>query len=30
MLVHDWIWSPRPVTARVSWWLLKRVNLIQR
>jgi hypothetical protein len=28
VIVHDWIWSPRPDTAIVSWLLLKRLNLI--
>jgi fatty acid desaturase len=30
VLVHDWIWRPQPRTAVVSWWLLKRVNLVLR
>jgi hypothetical protein len=30
VVVHDWIWSRRPVSARVSWLLLKRLNLIER
>ncbi len=28
VLVHDWIWRPQPRTAVVSWWLLKRLNLV--
>jgi hypothetical protein len=30
VIVHDWIWSARPPTARVSWLLLKRINLVAR
>jgi hypothetical protein len=32
MLIHDWIWARRPATAGVvvSWWLLKRLNLVIR
>jgi hypothetical protein len=30
VIVHDWIWRPHPATARVSWLLLKRLNLVQR
>jgi fatty acid desaturase len=29
-LVHDWIWNRRARSARVSWWLLKRLNLVTR
>ena len=29
VIVHEWIWSRRELTARVSWLLLKRLNLIQ-
>ena len=29
-LVHDWMWRPRGKGARISWLLLKRVNLVQR
>lgn len=28
VLVHDWIWRVRGRGARVSWWMLKRVNLV--
>jgi hypothetical protein len=28
VLVHDWIWRRRGETAVVSWWLLKRINLV--
>jgi hypothetical protein len=28
VLVHDWIWRPAPASAVVSWWLLKRINLV--
>jgi len=28
--VHDWIWRTRPDGARVSWLLLKRLNLVTR
>jgi hypothetical protein len=28
VLVHDWIWRPAPLSAVVSWWLLKRINLV--
>jgi hypothetical protein len=30
VLVHDWIWRPRGTSTRVSWILLKRLNLIRR
>jgi len=30
VIVHDWIWRRTAHTAVVSWWLLKRVNLILR
>ncbi len=30
LLVHDWIWRRRGVGARVSWLLLKRLNLVRR
>ena len=30
VLVHDWIWRKRGESARVSWWLLKRVNRVCR
>lgn len=30
VIVHDWIWRPRATTTRVSWLLLKRLNLVQR
>jgi hypothetical protein len=30
VIVHDWIWRPRAATTRVSWLLLKRLNLVQR
>jgi hypothetical protein len=30
VIVHDWIWAPRPGGARVSWCLLKRLNLATR
>ena len=29
-LVHDWMWRPRGEGARVSWLLLKRLNLVKR
>ena len=29
VIVHDWIWSRHPSTARVSWLLLKRLNLVR-
>jgi hypothetical protein len=29
VIVHDWIWSPRPKTALVSVLLLKRLNLVR-
>jgi hypothetical protein len=30
VIVHDWIWSRRPRGTRVSWLLLKRLNVIER
>ena len=30
VIVHDWIWRPQAATVRVSWLLLKRLNLVQR
>ena len=30
MLVHDWLWKPRGGGVRVSWLLLKRLNLVTR
>jgi hypothetical protein len=30
VLVHDWIWRPTRQSAIVSWWLLKRINLVLR
>jgi hypothetical protein len=30
VIVHDWMWRPRAATTRVSWLLLKRLNLVQR
>lgn len=30
VLVHDWIWRRRGEGTRVSWWLLKRINVIRR
>ena len=30
VLVHDWIWRSGPASAVVSWWLLKRINLVRR
>jgi hypothetical protein len=30
VLVHDWIWVVRPFGVRVSWLLLKRLNLVRR
>jgi hypothetical protein len=30
VLIHDWIWHRRGDGTRVSWWLLKRINLVQR
>jgi hypothetical protein len=29
-LVHDWMWRPRGQSARISWLLLKRLNLVRR
>jgi hypothetical protein len=29
-VVHDWMWRPRGRGARVSWLLLKRLNLVTR
>ena len=29
-LVHDWMWRPRGDSTRISWLLLKRLNLVQR
>ena len=29
-VVHDWMWRPRGGGARVSWLLLKRLNLVAR
>jgi hypothetical protein len=29
-IVHDWIWRPGANSARVSWLLLKRLNLVAR
>jgi uroporphyrinogen-III synthase len=29
VIVHDWIWSTSPTSVRVSWVLLKRLNLIR-
>jgi hypothetical protein len=29
-IVHDWIWHVRPEGVRVSWLLLKRLNLVTR
>lgn len=30
VLVHDWIWRRRGRSAIVSWWMLKRINLVVR
>ena len=30
VLVHDWLWVRHQPTARVSWLLLKRLNLVRR
>jgi hypothetical protein len=30
VLIHDWIWRRRGVGVRVSWLLLKRLNLVTR
>ena len=30
MVIHDWMWRPRGGGARVSWLLLKRLNLVTR
>lgn len=30
VLIHDWIWRPTPRSVVVSWWLLKRLNLVLR
>jgi fatty acid desaturase len=29
-VVHDWMWKPRGGGARISWLLLKRLNLVTR
>jgi len=29
-LVHDWLWNVRGKGVRVSWLLLKRLNLVTR
>lgn len=30
LIVHDWIWKPRAQGVTVSWFLLKRLNLVIR
>lgn len=30
VLVHDWFWRTRGTSKVVSWWLLKRMNLVRR
>ncbi|HKS36197.1 MAG TPA: fatty acid desaturase [Verrucomicrobiae bacterium] len=30
VLVHDWFWRSRGRSKVVSWWLLKRMNLVRR
>jgi hypothetical protein len=30
VLIHDWIWARRTTGVVVSWWLLKRLNLVVR
>lgn len=30
VMVHDWIWNRRGRGVVVSWWLLKRINLVVR
>jgi hypothetical protein len=30
VVIHDWIWRRRGRGAIVSWWLLKRINLVVR
>lgn len=30
VIVHDWIWRRHGEGTRVSWWLLKRVNVVRR
>jgi hypothetical protein len=31
VLIHDWVWRRRGAAGtRVSWWLLKRVNIARR
>jgi hypothetical protein len=30
LIVHDWIWARRRAGVRVSFWLLKRLNLVRR
>jgi len=30
VLIHDWIWARRDRGVVVSWWLLKRLNLVER
>ncbi|MDA1015389.1 MAG: fatty acid desaturase [Planctomycetota bacterium] len=29
VLIHDWIWRRRGTSRVVSWWLLKRLNLVK-
>jgi hypothetical protein len=28
VLIHDWVWHRRGPGTRVSWWLMKRVNVV--
>jgi len=30
VLVHDWLWNRQGTGVRVSWLLLKRLNLVTR
>jgi hypothetical protein len=30
VLVHDWMWRHRGRGTIVAWWLLKRINLVER
>jgi hypothetical protein len=28
VIIHDWVWASSPIGARVSWLLLKRLNMV--
>jgi hypothetical protein len=30
VIIHDWIWASAPTGVRVSWLLLKRLNLVRQ